>query len=926
MRRIRVLPVIALCCAVWWACTEGGDPTATGRSVPVGIVPRFQIDPALFATSPIDRIRLQARDAATRVVVGATDRSVDPNATQWSLSLGIDLGGQETRVVIVEAELFSGSSVVWSGRLGPFTAPSAAPALALDIYPGPLDNLDVLSLNVLGAQSQLVAGTSVTLTAELTLVTGSDASPVVQWASTNPTVATVTPAGSTVTLTALTAGTANIVASVGTQDFEFALEVLPVGAATKTWLGGAAAGATSWSVAENWSPTGVPTASDIVLIPATANGPLLSSAAQVAGLTVSGGATLDLGDFSMQVGGDIRVLGAVTGGTVVAGGTGGLLDGTLDGLFISQSRLVTGALTVAGNLEIAAPLTVGTQSVSVGGSLTVLTGGRLVMTSTGGVVSVAGDAIFAGASEEGFLTAGLLLVRGNFTAAGSTPTAFAASGTHAVGLGGSGLQTIGFEQPGPTASRFNTLYVDNGDAVDIVSSIYAAGNVIVTSKLIVPSPLSFDIGGVLTLEFGSTLDVDGSVTASSCVNQGGTVTGTGATPCAGGPAATRTFVGGATGDVGNWQNANNWSPPGVPGPSDTVLVQGASYNPVMTADAQVAGITVGGGSGVLMSGYTLTVTGDVSSTGGSFLDGVVDVTGPGNVLEGLFTTLRVSAPRALSGEVDANLGLELLDTLDTNGQQVYVLTDLTVSGAGTLLMTSPAAFVWVGNDATFNGGDHTGALTAGELALLGDLYATDVSPTSFVSSGTHLVSLVGGAEQTVTFDVPGPSQQRLNDVFLTYLTRGVFANGGYAAGDFSVAGHLVVPLSTTLTVGGAMDLSDGSVLQVDGTLSVSPCNDLGAVIIGSGTQPCGVATVVDRTWVGGFVGAEQSWTEPGNWTPAGVPLSNEIVFIPSATWQPTLTDNASVGGLIVHLNGVLDLAGYPLTVAGDLVTRGSLYN
>jgi len=918
MRRARVPLLIALCCVVWWACTEAGDPTAAGHAVSVGIVPRFQIDPALFATSPIERVLLQARDAATRVVVGVTDRSVDPAATQWSLSLGIDLGGQETRIVIVEAELFSGSAVVWSGRLGPFTVPSAAPALALDIYPGPLDNLDVLSLNVLGAPSQLVAGSSVTLTAELTLVTGSDAAPVVQWASTNPTVATVTPAGSAVTLTAVTAGTANIVASVGSQDYQFALQVLPPGSASKTWVGGASSAARAWSEPTNWSPTGAPTATDDVLIPATANEPLLSSAAQVNDLTVSSGATLDLGDFSIQVTGDLHVLGAVTFGTVVAGGTGGLLDGTLDGLYISQSRSVTGSLTLTGALEIAAPLTVGAQTVSVGGSMTVLTGGRLVMTTGGSIVNVAGDAIFAGDSEDGFLTAGLLIVGGNFTAAGSTPTAFVGSGTHSVGFGGSALQTIAFEQPGPTASRFNTVFIDNGDAVDVASDVYAVGNVLVSSTLIVPSPLNFDIGGSLRLDSGSILDVNGSVTAvGGCINLGGTITGAGTNPCVG---AGRTFVGGASGDTNNWQNPNNWSPVGVPGPGDTVFVVGASYNPVMTADAAVASITVSGTSGVLMGGYTLTVSGDVDATGGQFVNGTVVITGPGTVLEGSVPNLQIQADRGLSGYLDVANSLTVTDAdLDLNGQTVTVGLDFVLTGANAHLVMTSDGFMSVDNDVTFDGGDEDGLLTGGQISVGRNMTVTNRTATGFVSSNTHQVIFDGTGTQQITLATPGLVEQRFNSIQISNTQRVGFASNAFATGNVDVIGWLGVDGASTVEVLGTLTLYSGSVLDVDGVLTASTCTNLGATIQGGGSQPCGALSPgVTKTWLGGASPAPYDWSNADNWSPAAVPTANDTVLVQGSTYSPVLSGNATVAALTMGNPNSLTLSGFTLTVTGDL--------
>ena len=49
------------------------------------------------------------------------------------------------------------------------------------------------------------------------------------------------------------------------------------GGITKSWVGGDPGGSpTDWANPANWNPTGVPAATDAVLIPITANSPVLS--------------------------------------------------------------------------------------------------------------------------------------------------------------------------------------------------------------------------------------------------------------------------------------------------------------------------------------------------------------------------------------------------------------------------------------------------------------------------------------------------------------------------------------------------------------------------------------------------------------------------------------------------------------------------
>jgi len=896
--------------------------------VPVGIAPRFQIDPALFASSPIDRIRLQARDAATRVGVGAVDRSVDPAATQWSLSLGIDLGGQDTRVVIVEAELFSGSTVAWSGRLGPFTVPTAAPALALDIYPGPLDNLDVLSLNVVGAPSQLVAGGSVTLTAELTLVTGSDAAPIVQWASTNPTVANVTPTGSTVTLTALTAGTADIVASVGTQDFKFTLTVLPLGAATKTWVGTNS----QWANPANWIPAGEPGAADLVLIPAAEGSPALSADASVGSLTLVG-AVLDLRGLQLSVANDLDGSGdgLIVNGTVVITGAGTVLEGSVPNLQIQADRALSGYLDVANSLTVTdADLDLNGQTVTVGLDF-VLTGAnaRLIMTANG-YMSVDNDVTFDGGDEDGQLTGGQIAVGRNMTVTNRTATGFVSSGTHLLSFDGTGTQQITLATPGLAQQRFNNIQVSNTQRVGFATDAFVTGNADVLGRLGVDTAATVEVQGTLTLYSGSVLDVDGVLTAGTCTNLGATILGTGSQPCGAlSPGVTKTWIGGVGANGYDWSDPLNWSPQAVPTANDTVLIQGATFSPVLSGNANVAAITVANPNSLTLSGFTLTVTGDADGGSNGVYGGLVDLTGPGTV-RGFFDNVAVNAARQMTGTLYVIGDLSVYDTLDLNANTLSTSADLLVQGAGNLVMTDPSDYAIVYGNATFDGADEAGSLTEGSLVIVGDLTVTASTPTAFASTGNHTVQFSPGLSQTVSFAQPGATLQRLNTATIASSYGTTFTTDAYASGSVTVNGKMIVPAGVTVTIAGTLTLNPAATLQVDagGSLVATNCSvDPGALIFGGGTFPCGLLPVsADRLWIGGATAAETLWEEPTNWSPVGVPQSFESVLIPPTPYPTQLSGPAAVASLRVATGASFDLGASTLTVTTDLNVQGSAYN
>jgi hypothetical protein len=209
-----------------WACVDGG--IAGGRGpVPIDVQPAFQIDPGLFPASLVDRIRVRALDASTAAVLGTLDVTVDPSATEWTLSLGIATDAPVE--VILEIELLSGETVEWSGRDGPFLVqPGRSSAtLPVDVFRGPLDNLDVTSIDLQEAPAQMLVGETATLTATPTLSPQSTASPVVYWVSEDSMVARVTPTGPTATLEAVAPGTVDILAGAGTASAQATVEVLP---------------------------------------------------------------------------------------------------------------------------------------------------------------------------------------------------------------------------------------------------------------------------------------------------------------------------------------------------------------------------------------------------------------------------------------------------------------------------------------------------------------------------------------------------------------------------------------------------------------------------------------------------------------------------------------------------------------------------
>jgi hypothetical protein len=126
-----------------------------------------------------------------------------------------------------------------------------------------------------------------------------------------------------------------------------------------------------------------------------------------------------------------------------------------------------------------------------------------------------------------------------------------------------------------------------------------------------------------------------------------------------------------TGSAGtSWSNASNWQG-GVPADTSTVAVPPASMitsgnQPVLDGDVTVRNFRVAQGSSINLSGFTMTVAGNVDAPG-SMTNGVVSVTGAKAVIGGTFDRVvisgaaRLQRPTTTSGAVAITGSLTLGD-------------------------------------------------------------------------------------------------------------------------------------------------------------------------------------------------------------------------------------------------------------------------
>ncbi len=271
---------------------------------------------------------------------------------------------------------------------------------------------------------------------------------------------------------------------------------------------------TDWSNPGNWSTGSVPTGTDDVVIPSTANKPAVTSTCDAKSILVNSGGQLNLGTLNCQVAGNVISSGTIIGTTgaiqIVAAGQ---IQGNFPNLIASAPVTVSGATGLGGgngNVTITgagASLNLNGQTLVAPGDLTVTAGGLLVMTNPADVLTIQGNAVFDGGNESGALTEGRLSVFGNFSQqATSSAASFFAGGSHLTVLGGPN-STVSFAASG--ISRFQELDV--------------------SSKT-----------GTLTL--GSNVTIAGQLISNTGGGNGPTITGSGFTLTAGGA----DVLGGAT--------------------------------------------------------------------------------------------------------------------------------------------------------------------------------------------------------------------------------------------------------------------------------------------------------------------------------------------------------------------------------------------
>lgn len=595
----------------------------------------------------------------------------------------------------------------------------------------------------------------------------------------------------------------------------------------KTWapIGGSA----DWHDTANWSPAGVPTTADDVLVPAGALPlPVLSANASAGSITIEAGASVDLAGQTLSSSGNVWADGAILNGSTVMTSNNTTVRGTVDHLVIRKTTGLAGDILIAGDTQIvddgttSGSLTIGAHTAHALGQWY----GRLpTLTSDLGIVDIDGsvDDHLPGTSRcanaHAAQTAGELRVSGDITI--HCDDVLYATGAHRLVLDGVSAQVV--DIAGSSIPSNWTL------ATFLASTRNHLHDVVIDNLAGVSFPKNVVIGGALVLAPGASASFGGAQSYFGSVDLGA------------GAALT---------------SANSVTVVGSTQVGDNGMLQ--------AGDLHVAGATtVGAGasltaSGVLEFSGSITADPTASVSSGSLVVGDVSPLDLGVP----FTDLTVAGPIVLGTNlvVPGSLTITTGGNLTLNGHAVTVSGHLIANGG--LQMSDPAEVmdvtgdIYLHNSTAYFG---TTNLTAGSLRGSGD-FTIGTKGNGSLAIGQALVlrlqalngtiaihynnltlgdlqitgSYTLGSDVTVAHDLsstgnisgPGRTLKVLNDAS--------FGGATVDLATLSVGGSLALQASTNVTVSSAII---GFLADIPGNLSA------GTLTIGSASATRGASTV-----------------------------------------------------------------------------------
>lgn len=460
-----------------------------------------------------------------------------------------------------------------------------------------------------------------------------------------------------------------------------------------------------------------------------------------------------------------------------------------------------------------------------------------------------------------------------------------------------------------------------------VGSIAAGANAVFTVTALAPPSASGPLHTIAT--------VSANESDSNLSNNTATGDTTLATACA----PTTGYDKAWTGTVSsNWNDANNWTPGGVPTSTNNVFVcVGAPNEPALTAVAATQDLLLEAGATVATNGFTLTAAGSVNAGTSITGTGTLAMSGSGVTLQGTVPNLTVNGSVSLAGATTATGAAVVNGTLTVNGQTLDVPT-LTVQGAtnqASLVLTNASDAVNVTGNVLFQTQHESGNIAAGTLTVGGNFTLCCSGWAAYPGSGTNVVVLNGTGAQTITFASPNVALQGFQDLVINNpagitLANNINVNGTVTlqSGALNGSAFTVTASNVTAAPGTTLNLST---LSVSGALSATGANYavVNTVFTGAASQLIpqlayqnvtvnGVALLTGATTATGNV------TVNGTLTVNGQTLDSATLTVQGATSQASLVltnpaDAVNVSGNVLfntqHESG--NITAGTLTVGGS---------
>jgi hypothetical protein len=272
-------------------------------------------------------------------------------------------------------------------------------------------------------------------------------------------------------------------------------------------------------------------------------------------------------------------------------------------------------------------------------------------------------------------------------------------------------------------------------------------------------------------------------------------------------------------------------------------------------------------------------------------------------------------------------------TIDVNGQTLTIesadaVIPARIDGSGTIRVNGS-------NVSIRNSGSFSGTII-GSVDIDGSMPDATIAGGAFSGKGSF------GNVTTTAGLSPGSLRPGITRAIATLQTRSISIGGTFHADVISGAPSDRLVVNGTVTLGDQLDaaLLNNPPAQTEVVTIVE--NDGSDAIVGTfaglaeGAQIAAPGAVMTISYRGGdgndvtltivatgksWTGANSTlWSDPGNWSPAGVPLSGESLLFPSGATRTDVTNDIpglSVGPLTLKMN--FTIHGQPLTLTGDIV-------